>query len=189
MPTTLDRVAATRAPKAFDDQDTEMARMLGLDPRDVRSRAAVLIARAYDLDPLMKHVVVIPKAGPYITRDGLLHVAHRSGQLDGIVVDQEPLLTDDGCWFARVSVWRKDMRHPFTFPGRYPAKGGNEKYAPEMALVRAESHALRRAFAIVGLPSYDESVDVDHIPGELVDPPADPDTGEVLPDAFPEETS
>lgn len=130
---------------------------LGLNPTDPRSQAVVAVAQRYDLDPLLKHVIVIPKGGVYITRDGLLHVAHRSGQLDGIVVEQEPTLSEDGKeWVSRVSVYRKDMGHPFTFPGRYPVNGGNRDYAQEMALKAAEAHALRRAFDVTGLPALDE---------------------------------
>ena len=140
---------------AFDQQDTTILQYLGLDPRNPASRAVVAVARTYGLDPVLKHVIVIPKGGAYITRDGLLHVAHRSGQLDGIVVEQEPTLVD-GEWVARVSVYRKDMRHPFTYPGRYPVNGGNRQYAQEMAMKSAEAHALRRAFDITGLPTLDE---------------------------------
>lgn len=130
---------------------------LGLNPSDPKSQAVVAVAQRYDLDPVLKHVIVIPKGGAYITRDGLLHVAHRSGQLDGIVVDQEPRLSEDGKeWSARVSVYRKDMGHPFTFPGRYPVSGLNREYAQEMALKAAEAHALRRAFDVAGLPALDE---------------------------------
>jgi hypothetical protein len=140
---------------AFDDRDEATLRYLGLNPNSPADRAAVAVCRAYGFDAVLKHVVVIPKGGVYITRDGLLHVAHRSGQLDGIVVEQEPILTN-GEWVARVSVYRKDMRHPFTYPGRYSATGGNRQYAPEMALKAAEAHALRRAFEITGLPTLDE---------------------------------
>lgn len=130
---------------------------LGLNPSDPKSQAAVSVAQRYDLDPVLKHVIVIPKGGVYITRDGLLHIAHRSGQLDGIVVEQEPTLSEDGReWVCRVSVYRKDMGHPFTFPGRYPAAGGNRDYPQEMALKVAEAHALRRAFDVTGLPVVDE---------------------------------
>lgn len=130
---------------------------LGLNPDDPRSQAVVAVAQRYDLDPLLKHVIVIPKGGVYITRDGLLHVAHRSGQLDGIVVEQEPTLSEDAKeWVARVSVYRKDMGHPFTFPGRYAVNGSNREYAQEMSLKAAESHALRRAFDVTGLPTIDE---------------------------------
>lgn len=142
---------------AFDQNDTKVLAYLGLNPTDPKSRAVVAVARAYDLDPVLKHVIVIPKGGVYITRDGLLHVAHSSKQLDGIVVEQEPTLSEDGKeWVARVSVYRKDMRHPFTYPGRYSVTGSNREYAQEMAMKAAEAHALRRAFDVTGLPSEDE---------------------------------
>jgi hypothetical protein len=142
---------------AFDMNDQNIVRYLGLNPNSPADQAAVAVCRQYGFDPVLKHVVVIPKSGVYVTRDGLLHVAHRSGQLDGIVVEQEPTLDSErGEWVARVSVWRKDMGHPFTFPGRYPANGANKQYAPEMALKAAEAHAMRRAFAITGLPTEDE---------------------------------
>jgi hypothetical protein len=148
---------ASREMGAFDQSDAQLIRYLGLDPSRPQDRAAVAVCRHYNFDPLLKHVIVIPKGGVYITRDGLLHVAHRSGQLDGIVVEQEPTLDQNtGEWVARVSVWRKDMGHPFTFPGRYPAKGQNREYAPEMALKAAEAHALRRAFDVSGLGTLDE---------------------------------
>jgi hypothetical protein len=147
----------TAAVGAFDPRDSKVLQYLGLNPGDPKSRAVVAVARRYDLDPLLKHVVVIPNGSVYITRDGLLHIAHRSGQLDGIVVEQEPTLSEDGReWVARVTVYRKDMRHGFTFPGRYPVAGRNRDYAQEMALKAAESHALRRAFDVTGLPTEDE---------------------------------
>lgn len=154
---------------SFDPADRQVLQYLGLNPTDPRSRAVVAVARTYGLDPLLKHVIVIPKSGVYITRDGYLHVAHASGQLDGIVVEQEPALSEDGAeWRARVSVYRRDMRHPFTFPGRYPVTGGNREYAPEMALKAAEAHALRRAFCVTGLPAEDERHEV---PARFPDPP------------------
>ena len=140
---------------AFNAADENIVRYLGLNPNNPADRAAVAVCQQYGFDPVLKHVVVIPKGGVYITRDGLLHVAHRSGQLDGIVVDQDPTLVD-GEWVAKVTVYRKDMRHGFTYPGRYPASGGNKAYAPEMALKAAEAHALRRAFDVTGLPTLDE---------------------------------
>lgn len=142
---------------AFDRTDEKVLQYLGLNPNDPKSRAVVAVAQHYALDPLLKHVIVIPKGGVYITRDGYLHIAHSSGQLDGIVVDQEPAMSEDGKeWVARVSVYRKDMSHPFTFPGRYPVQGSNRDYAQEMALKSAEVHALRRAFNVTGLPAEDE---------------------------------
>lgn len=142
---------------AFREGDEQMLAYLGLDPRKPADRAAVAVAQHYGLDPLLKHVIVIPGGGVYITRDGLLHLAHRSGQLDGITVDQPPTLDrDSNEWVAVVTVHRKDQRHGYRFPGRYPVSGKNKAYAPEMALKAAEAHALRRAFAVTGLPTEDE---------------------------------
>lgn len=140
---------------AFDAADQKLVRYLGLNPDNPADRAMVAVCRHYGFDPILKHVIVLPKGGVYVTRDGLLHVAHQSGQLDGIVVDDGPTLVDNE-WVTKVSVYRKDMTHPFTFVGRYPVNGGNKQYAPEMSLKAAESHALRRAFAITGLPTVDE---------------------------------
>lgn len=177
----LKRELATRndpnAVGAFDARDAQLVSYLGLNPRDPKSRAVVAVATRYGLDPLLKHVVVIPNAGVYITRDGFLHIAHASGQLDGIVVEREPELSDDGKeWVARVTVYRKDMRHGFTFPGRYPVSGQNKAYAQEMALKAAEAHALRRAFNVAGLGAADElRPDAPSTSPEILEPVAEPE--------------
>ena len=174
---------------AFDPANEQVAKYLGLDPRDPKSHAIVAVARRYDLDPVLKHVIVIPKGGVYITRDGLLHVAHQSGQLDGIVVEQEPTLDPDGReWVARVSVYRKDMSHAFTYPGRYPVGGSNKEYAQEMALKAAEAHALRRAFNVAGLPTIDEQRSENAVQKAASRPVTAAEIrGEVVPDPEPAE--
>src|SRR5690606_28978397 len=83
----------------------------------------------------------------YVTRDGLLHVAHKSGVFDGIEVVNGPTLDGD-YWHAKVTVYRSDMSRGITYPGRYPRNGGNKRYAPEMAIKVAEVMALRRAFDV-----------------------------------------
>jgi RecT family len=128
---------------------------LGLDPRKPEVRALVALCQRYRLDPLLNHAQVIPAKGgnkAYITRDGMIEIAHRSGQLDGIVVDEQHQ-TEAGGHSATVSVWRKDMSHPFTYKGgcghdEPQSKQGN---GAEMAIARAERRALRRAFSI---PAY-----------------------------------
>ncbi len=127
---------------------------IGIDPTNPTHQAALLACDKYDLDPLLKHIVVIPKAGPYITRDGWLHVAHRSGQFDGM----EVLETSENPthWVAKVAVYRKDMGRPFAYVGRYPKQGMNKQYGPEMAVKVAEVAALRRAFPVSGVGAYEE---------------------------------
>lgn len=136
---------------------------------------ALAIAQRYELDPMLKHVVMI-EGRPYITRDGLLHVAHRSGVFDGIEVS-DPVLDDQAdaagrrYWRARCSVWRKDFARPFVYPGRYPVQGGNAKYAEEMAVKVAEVMTLRRAFD-VSAPTVEERWDGDLEEHQPVEQPA-----------------
>jgi hypothetical protein len=150
------------------DQGRKLAllRAIGLDKASPDQRELALnIAQRYELDLLMKHLVLID-GRPYITRDGLLHVAHRSNQLDGITTS-EPVVVDE-FWRATASVYRKDMSHPFTYTGRYPTKGGNAKFAPEMAVKVAEVMALRRAFDVAA-PTAEERWDAE-VPVEPVSP-------------------
>lgn len=140
-------------------------RYLKLDPNQVEVRALVAVANRYHLDPLIGEIQLIQtRNGPrvYVSRDGMISIAHRSGQLDGIeVVEQRRNTANDG-WTAYVSVWRKDMTHPFHYGAQCrdnepQAKAGN---GPEMALARAERRALKRAFAI----PTDETFDPDDEP-------------------------
>lgn len=141
-----------------EKRELALLKAVGLDRAAPEQRElALAIADRYGLDLMLKHLVLI-EGRPYLTRDGLLHIAHRSGQLDGIETT-EPALAD-GYWRCTASVFRRDMSHPFTYGGRYPEKGGNAKFAPEMALKVAESMALRRAFDIAA-PSADERWDAE----------------------------
>ena len=135
-----------------------LLRAVGLDRVSPDQRSLALnIAQRYELDLLLKHLVMVD-GRPYITRDGLLHVAHRSGQLDGIETTEPAIV--DGFWRATASVYRKDMSHAFTYTGRYPTSGGNQKFAPEMAVKVAEVMALRRAFDVAA-PTAEERWDAD----------------------------
>lgn len=119
---------------------------------------ALKMANRYGFSLELKHVIPI-KQSLYITRDGLLHIAHKSGQFDGMEVKEEKDLGSDG-WSAKVSVYRKDMGRPFTYTGRY--NGPNKQFGPEMAVKCAECMALRRAFD-VSICSSEERWDVDQV--------------------------
>ena len=150
-----------------EDSTRQLAllKAIGFDRLAPEQRELALnIAERYQLDPLLRHVILI-EGKLYITRDGLLHVAHRSGQLDGIEVT-DPVLTD-GFWRSTCSVYRRDMTRPFTYSGRYPEAGKNRTFGPEMAVKVAEVQALRRAFD-VSAPTVEERWDVE-LPAE---PPA-----------------
>lgn len=145
-----------------------LLRAIGLDKLSEEQRELALnIAKRYELD-LLLHQAVIIDGKIYVTRDGLLHIAHRSGQFDGLEVT--PPVLEGEFWRSTASVFRKDMTRPFTYPGRYPAKGGNTRFAPEMAIKVAEVMALRRAFD-VSAPVAEERWDRD-----LPEPPVAPQT-------------
>jgi hypothetical protein len=133
-----------------DERQTVLMKAIGFDKLSDEERELGLnIAQKYNLDLLLGHLVLIDGRA-YITRDGLLHVAHESGQFDGIEVS-EPLQMDDGQWRCVAKVWRKDMSHPFVYSGRYAAanrRRGNANYEPEMAIKVAEVMSLRRAFDV-----------------------------------------
>lgn len=133
---------------------TDILKAIGVQANNPTHQAALLACERYELDPLLKHIVVIPNAGPYITRDGWLHIAHRSGQFDGMEVLETG--EDANHWTAKVAVYRKDMRVPFSYVGRYPKSGSNKKYGPEMAVKVSEVSALRRAFPVSGVGAYEE---------------------------------
>jgi hypothetical protein len=144
-----------------EKRELALLKAIGLDRAAPEQREiALAIANRYGLDLMLKHLVLVD-GRPYITRDGLLHIAHRSGKLDGMETS-EPI-ESDGYWRVSCSVYRKDMTRPFTYFGRYPTKGGNQKYAPEMATKVAESMAMRRAFDVAA-PSQDERWDIDQTP-------------------------
>ena len=152
MPT--DMITAP-APKALD---LALLKAIGLDRAAPEQRElAIHIADRYGLDLMLKHLVLID-GKPYVTRDALLHIAHRSGQFDGISTTTPEVVGDE--WRCSATVWRRDMTHPFTYGGRYPVKGRNANFAPEMAIKVAESMALRRAFNVAA-PVVEDRWDVD----------------------------
>ena len=148
---------ATVTPHALLDRIDYDAvlRTLKLDPNQPESQALLLVCERYGLDPLLKHLVLI-QGRPYVTRDGYLAVAHRSGLFDGMEVLEQG--ETDSHFVAKVSVYRKDMSRPFTYVGRYAKSSGDmaKKFGPEMAVKVAEVQALRRAFNVTGVSAADE---------------------------------
>jgi hypothetical protein len=155
---------------ADDPREAALLQAIGFDKLSAPQRElALAIARKYDLDPMLKHLVMID-GRPYLTRDGLLHVAHSSGQFDGIEAS-DPVLDGEGFWRSTATVYRKDMSRPFAYPGRYPSKGRNAQYGPEMAIKVAEVMALRRAFDVAA-PTVEETWDgAEDIPAVAVERP------------------
>lgn len=117
---------------------------------DAQITLAIRVCDRYGFDPLLKHVCFI-SGSLYVTRDGLLDNAHRSGVFDGIAVEAEQ--ASDGYWIATATVWRTDMTRPFVYsayqPEHYVATSQAWKKSPRAMTVKcAEVMALRRAFNI-----------------------------------------
>jgi hypothetical protein len=161
---------------ALDFEATEVFRFLGYNPDDPAAQAVVALCMRYQLDPFAGHIIVLPgRSSPYVTRDGHLWLAHRSGQFDGMEVLEE--WSSDKNAYAKVAVWRRDMGHPFIYTGRAPLKIHNrrkdehvwDEAADKKAVANAEVRALKRAFPLQ-LPSisdFEDDTDIGaEVPGE-----------------------
>ena len=146
--------ALTTIPRGANGDTSERDRLVRQlilkNASDDQLRLVLAICDRYGFDPLLKHVALI--AGSlYVTRDGLMHVAHASGQLDGIEV--EAAQDEEGYWVATVKVHRKDKAHPFTYTA-YQKEHQNLsspawRNAPRAMTVKCgEVMALRRAFDV-----------------------------------------
>ena len=121
----------------------------------------------YGLRPDLGHIVILGDR-PYVTREGLLYYARKSGQLMGIQV--EIVERTKGFCLVKATVLTKDG-------GRFEAFGDastdntNRMVSPHlirMAETRAINRALREAFPI-GLCSYEELSEEDIRGGSYVD--------------------
>ena len=120
------------------------------------------MARTYGLDPLLKQIWAVKRndrdpALIFAGRDGMLAVAHRSGQLDGMQsgVVYEGEGKDRKPVSAWCEIWRKDMSH--SFKAEVPFSEYNTGFSvwktnpSAMILKVAESVCLRKAFSIAGI--------------------------------------
>ena len=119
------------------------------------------VARDLGVDPFKGEICVTPQGWVILKRDGLLKIAHRTGNFDGMETTFDE--KDGEIRSATCTVWNKQMSHPIKFTARMSefsrrttnGKGSWDKMPAVMLQKCAESHALRRAFAITGV--YDEA--------------------------------
>lgn len=156
-------IAKTEPKGGLTPTQIDTLKYLNLNPTDIRTQAVIVICERYGFDPILKHVIVIPNGGVYVTRDGLLNLAHRSGQFDGM--DVKSIGESDTHYIAEAIVWRKDMSRPFRFSGRFP-KSKKTEFGPEMAEKVAVCRALRHAFD-VSVCSREETWEEDDFESEI----------------------
>ena len=124
---------------------------LGLNPRDSKVQALALVAERYGLDLILKQVFLI-QGTVYVSHAGLLSIAHRSGDLDGIEVEVEEEPTK---FVATAKIYRKSMSRPFVYTDECYKNEQAVKDKRKRAITRAERNALRRAFD-VGVDVYED---------------------------------
>lgn len=125
-----------------DNREAVLA-ALGFNPRDPKVQALALVAERYGLDLILKQVFLI-QGTVYVSHAGLLSVAHRSGDLDGIEVE---VVEDEKKWTATAKIYRKSMSRPFTYTDEC-LKNEKVQSPRKRAITRAERNALRRAFDV-----------------------------------------
>lgn len=132
-----------------------------IPPTAMQIDLVIEICNDLNLDPLLGELVLF-KGRPYITEAGLMKIATRSGQLDGMTVNAE--FTDpDGAgdrWIANVVLYRKDASHPFEFFAdqkeyENPQSGIWRKNKRSMTEKCCNCKTIRHAFSI-SLPSFEE---------------------------------
>ena len=172
------------------EKQKEVLQLLGISGPANQIQLLFSLAERYDLDVLGKEISLIPGKGPFIGVWGRLHIAHRSGKLDGLEMDDEWETEKHYC--VRVIVWRKDMRHPAAkVIGRVGKHEGSKdkagKWQPkEWPLEIARARGLRAGlgFAFSIHDTYDNQDDDSDgwapPPDERVPAGVDTTTGEVI---------
>lgn len=122
-------------------------------------------ARTLGLNPMLKQIWCVKNlkrpdlpAQVYASRDGLIAIAHRSGQFDGM--ESGTKTNENGEMVGYCRIWRKDMSHPFyveVLRKEYDT-GKNlwETHPATMTEKVAQAHALKLAFDICGVYIPDE---------------------------------
>lgn len=159
-------------------QRKEIMGLLGLEGSAAQVGLLFKLAERYNLDPLTKEIVLIPKKGPFIGVWGRLHIAQRSGKLDGLEMDDD--YETDKHYCCRVVVWRSDMRHPAAKVIGRVAKTERKDWPVEIARARGLRAALGFAFSIHDL--FDQGAEDDWVPA-----PDERMTASVVDAAAPEE--
>lgn len=169
--------------KHFDAQQTELIRSISaVDASAQEFKKLMYLAEEYGLDPVKKEIIFIKGRDPLTTRDGMLKIANRDPQFDGIggdAVYEGDILTKDENEAIHITygpdhlafnhaklkgafanVYRKDRSKAtsvFVSMRDYVKKNNIwEQYPNAMILKVAESMALKRAFSLSGLTSKEE---------------------------------
>jgi hypothetical protein len=151
----------------------EALQLLGIKGTAEHITLLFKLAEHYQLDVLSKEITLIPGKGPYIGVWGRLHIAHRSGLLDGLEMEEEE--ETDQHYKVRCVVWRTDKTRPAAKVVGRVGKHERKEWPWEIARSRAVRAALGFAFSI-----HDSFDDFDDS-GDWVPAPDEPITATVIP--------
>lgn len=139
------------------EKQREAIELLGYGKHsDAHLQLLFQLAEHYRLDVLSKEIALIPGRGPFIGVWGRLNIAHRSGQLDGLEMDDE-WDTESGLYCVRCIVWRKDMSHPAAKVIGRVGKAEKKDWPFEIARARAVRAGTGYAFSIHDAYDTDET--------------------------------
>lgn len=153
------------APIAYSEDEMLLLRnVIAKGCSEPEFKLLMYMANTYGLDPLLKQIWAVKRnentpALIFAGRDGMLAIAHRSGQFDGM---QSGVVYDDdrkpiSAW---CEIWRKDMSH--SFKTEVPFSEYNTGFSvwktnpSAMILKVSEAVCLRKAFSVSGLYSPEE---------------------------------
>lgn len=150
------------------------------DCTDNEFQLLIHLATRYGLDPLSRQIWAVKYPGSpaqiFCGRDGLLAIAHRSGQFDGM---ESGVRKEDDELVGWARVFRKDMSKPFyreVCGSEYNTGKALWKSKPRTMIQKvAEAQALRLAFSITGMYSQEEMDDV-RMPATTSGISSDPNT-------------
>ncbi len=164
----VQKQATTLTPTAAEAAELARTKIFAGIPDD-EVKLALAIAGRYGLDPLLRHLVLIPggknrRYNVYITRDGLLHIAHTSGKPWSIEIDEpqkreNPYTGKEDIYLkGRVKVLDPATGQTQVFEGgvwfsEYNAGQGSWKTHPAAMHQKVlEVYLLRRAFDVALTP-------------------------------------
>lgn len=178
--TVIEPLQPIPAKKCYSDDEMMLLRnVVAKGCNEPEFKLLMYMANTYGLDPLLKQIwaVKLNENSPaliFAGRDGMLAIAHRSGQFDGMQsgVIYEKRVVDAGKPNERMidipmtawcEVWRKDMSHSFKTEvpfAEYNTGVSAWKSNPSAMILKvAESVCLRKAFSVSGLYSPEEISD------------------------------
>jgi len=159
------------AKKYSEDEMLLLRNVIAKGCTEPEFKLLMYMANTYGLDPLLKQIWAVKRndgspALIFAGRDGMLAIAHRSGQFygmnSGVIYEKKTIdsgkpteRTVDVPVTAWCEVWRKDMTHSFKTEvpfAEYNTGFSVWKSNPSAMILKvAESVCLRKAFSVSGL--------------------------------------